>query len=151
MTAFELDRLARTLDSLNTYPEASRRRGVVVAEVDPETRQAVARYLVEHEHNVWTAGSALATVQVCFDHAEDVDVLVTGDELDGLPAPDLFGWLRTRIPWLQCCVVTRSPDRPAVADATRMGAVVVKVCGHTAATSEPWPVRLVEEDRWSAS
>jgi DNA-binding NtrC family response regulator len=127
MTPFELDRVARTLDSLNQFPEACRRRGVVVAAADPETRHEVARCLVEHEHDVWTAGSAGAAIQICSDHAGDIDVLVTGDELDSMPVPDLYGCLKTRLPWLQCCVLTRCPERAAVAAATRMGAMVVTV------------------------
>ncbi len=141
MTPFELDRLSRTLDSLNQFPEACRRRGVVVAEADPETCREVARWLIEHEQDVWTAGSAVAAVRVCSDHAGDVDVLVTGDELDGMLAPDLFGRLRTCIPWLQCCILTRYPERAAVAEAARMGATVVAFRGHTDTLLEPLPER----------
>ena len=151
MTPSELNRLSRTLDSLNQFPEACRRRGVVVAEGDAETCREIARWLIEHEQDVWTAGSAVAAVRVCSDHAGDLDVLVTADELDGMPAPDLYGQLKTRIPWLQCCVLTRYPERAAVAEAARMGATVVAVRGREETPLEPLTELPAGEDRWSSN
>jgi CheY-like chemotaxis protein len=136
-TASDINGIVRILESLESFPKASRPAGVLVASTSLDTRLLLAHLLENLGYGVWTTASGSDALQTGIEHYVAIDMLLCDEEIPDVPVPELFMRLKARIPGLRCYVMATTKQRIRANEAARLGATVLSFMGPTVVLGTP--------------